>query len=98
MNVKISNIEMIDKMAVKGTTPNASNKATVTSALTASAICVPLFKSLYNAVPPNTAIQTQAIAGGTTITPVTNSRMVLPLDTRATNAPTNGDHAMAHAQ
>ena len=47
---------------------------------------------------PNTAPQIQEAIVGTSTTPSTNSRIVRPLEIRATNTPTNGAHAMNHAQ
>lgn len=63
-NVKIKNTASTDITSVNGRPPNVLNNATDKSLLTASAIFVPLFKSLNNAVPPKVAIHKQAITGG----------------------------------
>jgi len=54
--------------------------------------------SMWSAVPPNTVNQKKESTEGTISTPATNSRMVRPLDTRATNIPTKGDQAIHQAQ
>ncbi|SIB18847.1 Uncharacterised protein [Mycobacteroides abscessus subsp. abscessus] len=96
--MKISRIDNNETIKVNGNSPYVVNSALVTSALTASAMLVPWNRSKCRAVPPNTAVHKRAMSGGMISTPTTNSLMVLPLDTRAMNAPTNGDQAIAHAQ
>src|SRR5690606_36917803 len=50
------------------------------------------------AVVPDTANQRKLTKVGKSITPIRNSRIVLPLDTRAMKIPTNGDHEIHQAQ
>lgn len=50
------------------------------------------------AIPPNPAIHTNEMSGGTINTHMINSRIVRPRDTRATKPPMNGDHEITHAQ
>ena len=50
------------------------------------------------AVPPKTQNHTSDTVVGTTITPITNSRMLRPLLIFARNMPTNGVHDTHHAQ
>src|SRR5690606_15627528 len=52
----------------------------------------------HSAVPPKTENHAKPSRLGTTTTPSTNSRTVRPYDTRAMNAPTNGDQEIHHAQ
>lgn len=59
-NVKIKNIASTDITSVNGRPTNVLNNTTDKSLLTTSAIFVPLFKSLNNAVPPKVAIHKQA--------------------------------------
>ncbi len=47
---------------------------------------------------PNTVIQINVNPVGTNNTPITNSLIVLPLETRAINIPTKGAQATHHAQ
>ena len=54
--------------------------------------------SNIKAEPPKVLIQKKVTNVGTNKTPRINSRMVLPLDIRAINIPTKGDHAIHHAQ
>ena len=75
------------------------NSAVDRSACTAWAIppaAVP--RSSEIAVLPNTVIHRKVKAVGTNSTPITNSRIVRPREMRAMNMPTNGDHAIHHAQ
>src|SRR5699024_411672 len=91
-------IDRLDSTVVIGNCSSVIYNALVISSSTSSAIFVLLIKSLYRAVPPKVAIQIIARTGGTMTTPPMNSRIVLPFETRATNAPTNGDQAIAQAQ
>src|SRR5699024_159899 len=97
-NVATKIIERTDSNVVNGNCSSVTNNALVISSSTSWAIFVPLFRSLYKAVPPKVAIQIIARTGGTTTTPPMNSRIVLPFKTRAPNAPTNGDHAIAQGE
>ena len=47
---------------------------------------------------PNAVSQTMPTAVGTSSTPMMNSRIVRPRETRAMNIPTKGDHEIHHAQ
>lgn len=47
---------------------------------------------------PKTAKNKKQTTAGTNSTPSTNSLIVLPLETRAINIPTNGAHEIHHAQ
>ena len=58
---------------------------------------VPSICSLI-ADPPKTANQTRLTALGTSSTPVTNCRMVRPLEIRAMNMPTKGVQEIHQAQ
>ena len=53
--------------------------------------------SKYSALPPKILIHKKVKREGTRTTPKINSVMVRPLDTRAMNIPTNGDHAIHQA-
>ena len=61
-------------------------------------ICGPWFIMRWIALLPNTVIHMSVKPAGTNSTPVTNSRMVRPRETRAMNIPTNGDHESHHPQ
>ncbi len=69
--------------------------ASITVALTPSA--PPAF-SISMAAPPNVDIQRAQTAVGASRAQIMNSRTVRPLEMRAMNMPTNGDHAIHQAQ
>jgi hypothetical protein len=50
------------------------------------------------AAPPRIANQTKLTPLGTSSTPITNSRIVRPLEMRARNVPTNGAQDIHHTQ
>lgn len=83
-NMTIRTSISTDNNVYNGNSFNKTKMAVVTSCETASDMAVPWNKSMYNPVPPKMAIHTNPIAGGTTITPITNSLIVLPFQIRAT--------------
>ena len=89
---------MILVKLLKGNCFKNTNKEVALSSKTAVEITPEFCNSNSNADPPKAAIQKKVINVGTNNTPNTNSRIVLPLDTRAMNIPTKGDHAIHQAQ
>ena len=67
------------------------------SALTIAPCATPL-SSRSIAVPPTNENQNREINEGINIAPMMYSRIVLPLETRARNNPTNGANAIHQAQ
>src|SRR5690625_3502996 len=98
-NMLISRIAMLDINVVNGKCSNTENNA---ASSPVCSICWMMFAPSKNskliAEPPNTVNQNAPKIDGTNNTPTTNSLIVLPLETRAINVPTNGAHAIHHAQ
>ena len=98
--MKINAMASTESTVVNGIIAKNSNSAEVRLASTAAASWPDASpnSSMCRAAPPNTPMNRQAKIGGMTSTPTIYSRIVRPLDTRATNVPTNGDQAMTQAQ
>jgi hypothetical protein len=59
---------------------------------------MPIESAKFNPIVPKTANHMIDTSAGAAITPPINSLIVLPFDIRAINVPTNGAHAIHHAQ
>src|SRR5699024_5147944 len=81
-----------------GSCSSIANKVNSTSADASSASGKMPSNSIFNAVPPKVENHKTANRVGTSNTPIMNSRIVLPLEIRAINNPTNGDQDMCQAQ
>ena len=91
-------IPIILVMLLSGNCFKKINKEVALSSKTGVEIDPGLANSSASAAPPKTLIQKKVISVGTKSTPSTNSLIVRPLDIRAINMPTNGDHAIHQAQ
>ena len=77
---------MIDRIVANGSSLNVANK---TSSVASPDKLIPDFCTLI-AVEPNAENQKKLTKDGSNNTPVKNSRIVRPLETRAMKIPTNG--------
>ena len=84
----------MEMMWPKGTCSMTMKKAVSVTWMASAAISGPR----EIPVAPNTANHKKDPRAGTIETPMINSRMVRPLEIRAINTPTNGAHAIHHAQ
>src|SRR5699024_5399691 len=98
INIKISAIAKALVISAIGNLDSNSNRATVYSLSTIFAMLSLLVNAILTAVPPKPAIHVKQIKGGIINTPMTNSLIVLPRETRATNPPINGDQEITQAQ
>ena len=87
-----------DTNSVSGNASSMSNRAVATLSLTAVATSRSPESCKSMAAPPNTANHKKQRAEGKKMTPVKSSRTERPLDMRAMNIPTNGDHEIHHPQ
>src|SRR5699024_2442799 len=94
-NVIIRINATMDKTIVQGNRWNTANRTCSSAYFDKSKI--PMFCTFIAAV-PNAANQTKLINEGRNSTPIKNSLIVCPIDTRAIHIPTNGDQEIPHAQ
>lgn len=94
-NDAISKMAATDKNNDQGIVSNISK--IVSSVLNCAKSAIP-FLWISIAVVPNAANQNAPTSVGAISTPVKNSRIVRPFDTRAMNILTNGAHEIHHAQ
>src|SRR5699024_1211945 len=93
-NTLTSKMAMIDKIIDNGSSLNTANNV---SSVNKPVKSVP-FICTSIAVAPNAENQKKLIIDGSNSTPIKNSQIVRPRDTRAINTPTNGDQEIHHAQ
>src|SRR5699024_7036267 len=77
---------------------NANNATSFPISFMSWWITPPSAVSISNPAIPKIENQMALNNTGTAVTPMTNSRMVLPLETRAIKVPTNGDQPIHQAQ
>ena len=87
-----------DVTSANGNAWSMSNSAVATLSLTAAATSRTPSSCNFSAVPPKTDIHRKLSSDGTITTPRISSRTVRPLETRAMNMPTNGDHEIHQPQ